>query len=200
VAGHDEHIARAVATLRAGGVVAYPTDTLYGLAVDPRSPEAVARLFVVKRRDPGHAIPLIAADERQAAEAGEFTPLARQLVRTFWPGPLSIILQATRPIAGQVKADDGTIAVRVPDSAVARGLARTFGFCVSATSANLSGQLPTASVAIIRAGLADRVDYILDAGDAPGGEPSTIVDVRGDTPRLVRAGAVPWSRVLESLE
>ena len=196
----DEGIARAVEILRAGGVVAYPTDALYGLAVDPRSPDAAARLFAVKRREPGHAIPLIAADERQAAQAGAFTPNARQLAQAFWPGPLSIVLRATPAIDPQLLAADGTIAVRVPNSDVARALAVGLGFCITATSANLSGAPATASAVIVHATLADRVDYILDTGDAPGGEPSTIVDVRDEVSRLVRAGAVPWKRVLESLE
>lgn len=195
-----ECIARAVDTLRAGGVVAYPTDTLYGLAVDPRSPDAVARLFAVKRRDPGHAIPLIATDERQAELVGILTPVTRRLVRIFWPGPLSIVVAATEQVCPEARAADGSVAVRVPDSEDARGLAEAFGFCITATSANLSGEPPTASAAVVRATLASRVDYILDTGDAPGGDPSTIVDARGLTPRLVRAGVVPWERVLESLE
>jgi L-threonylcarbamoyladenylate synthase len=193
-------IARAAETLRVGGVVAYATDTLYGLAVDPRSNAAVTKLFTVKERELGRAIPLIAADERQAQLAGEFTPVAWKLVRTFWPGPLSIVVRGTDRVDPHVKASDGSIAVRVPDADVARALAEAFGFCITATSANLSGQPATASAAIVRATLADRLDYILDAGDAPGGEPSTIVDARGDTPRLVRAGVVPWDRVLKSLE
>ena len=180
--------------------MAYPTDTLYGLAVDPRSAVAVAKLFSVKRRVPGHAIPLIAADEAQAELAGAFTPVARRLVRVFWPGPLSIVVAATDQVCAGVRAADGSVAVRVPDSGVARALAGAFGFCITATSANLTGEPPTASADAVRDTLAGRVDYILDAGDAPGGEPSTIVDARGSTIRLVRAGVVPWKRVLESLE
>ena len=193
-------IARAVEVLRGGGVVAYATDTLYGLAVDPRSAAAVAKLFTVKQREVGRAIPLIAADEQQAELAGEFTPLARRLARAFWPGPLSIVIRGTDRLDPQVKAGDGTIAVRVPAAPGARALAEAFGFCITATSANLSGQPPTSSAAIVRATLGDRLDDILDDGDAPGGEPSTIVDARGGSPRLVRAGVVPWERVLESLE
>ncbi len=193
-------IAEAADVLAQGGLVAYPTDTLYGLAVDPRLPDAVAKLFALKRREPGHAIPLIAADERQAAQAGELTPRARRLAEAFWPGPLSIIVLAAPTVASDVRAGDGTVAVRVPKADVARALAAGLGFCITATSANLSGAPATASPAVVRATLAERIDYILDAGDAPGGEPSTIVDVRDTVPRLVRAGAVPWSRVLESLE
>lgn len=198
--GYEAMVHRACEALSAGGVVAYPTDTLYGLAANPRSASAVSRLFAVKAREAGHAIPLIAADEAQAALAGEFTDAVRRLARAFWPGPLSIILQARPDVDRGVVANDGTIAVRVPDSEIARALARDFGYCITATSANLSGKPPTASAAVVRATLGGRVDYILDAGDAPGGAPSTIVDVRQGVPRLVRAGAVPWDRVLESLE
>ena len=195
-----ERIRRAVEVLRGGGVVAFPTDTLYGLAVDPRLAMAVGKLFAVKRRDPGQAIPLIAADEAQASLAGRFTDSARRLARAFWPGPLSIILDATPAIDRQLIAADGSIAVRVPGSEIARELAREFGFCITATSANLSGAPPTASPDVVRSTLSAGVDYLLDGGDAPGGAPSTIVDVRERIPRLIRAGAVPWNRVLESLE
>jgi L-threonylcarbamoyladenylate synthase len=195
-----EGVRHAVAVLRDGGVVAYPTDTLYGLAVDPRSAAAVAKLFSVKQRIVGQAIPLIAANEHQAELVGTFTPVARRLVRIFWPGPLSIVVAATERVCAEVRAADGSVAVRVPDSEGARALAEAFGFCITATSANLSGEPPTPLAAVVRATLAERVDYILDAGDAPGGKPSTIVDARADTPRLVRAGVVPWERVLESLE
>jgi L-threonylcarbamoyladenylate synthase len=196
----SEQLRRAVEVLRKGGVVAYPTDTLYGLAVDPRSGDAVAKLFAVKARDPGHAIPLIAADEAQAALAGTFTDAAWRLARAFWPGPLSIVLDAAPGIDAQILAADGSVAVRVPASDSARELARAFGFCVTATSANLSGAPSTASSDVVRSTLGARVDFVLDVGDAPGGPPSTIVDVRRRVPRLLRAGAVPWNRVLESLE
>jgi L-threonylcarbamoyladenylate synthase len=196
----EERLERGCEVLRAGGVVAYPTDTLFGLAVDPRSPLAVAKLFTIKQREPGHPVPLIAANQEQAELAGEFTDAARRLARTFWPGPLSIILRARPAVNAQVLAGDGTVAVRVPDSSIARALASGLGFCITATSANLSGEPPTASVAVVLAALGDRVDYVVDAGDAPGLAPSTIVDVRTAEPRLVRAGAVPWKRVLESLE
>ena len=196
----NDHLRRAVDVLRAGGVVAYPTDTLYGLAVDPRSADAVRRLFEVKEREHGRAIPLIGADQPQAEEVAEFSPLARQLAARFWPGPLSLVLTARSAVVPDVRAADGTVAVRVPASDVAVALARAFGFAITATSANLTGKPPTASAAVVRATLGSRVDFVLDVEDAPGGPPSTIVDVTTGVPRLVREGAVPWTRVLESLE
>lgn len=196
----DERIERAANVLRRGGVVAYATDTLYGLAADPRSAAAVEQLFDAKQRFPGHPIPLIAANLAQVEAAAVMTPIAHRLARAFWPGPLSVLLQARPPIVPAVRAFDDSIAIRIPASEPARALAEAFGFCITSTSANLSGSPPTADPNELRRTLGDRLDDVLDAGHAPGGPPSTIVDARGPVVRLVRAGAVPWERVLESLE
>lgn len=193
-------IARACALLRGGDVVAFPTDTFYGLAADPRRPDAVARLFEVKGRPQGQAIPLIAGDEEQAAAAGELNAAAWRLARTFWPGPLSIVVPAQEEICAEARAADGTIAVRVPACDAAQQLARAFGFCITATSANLSGQPPSRVAAAVAETLGGTVGLVLDGGETPGGAPSTLVDVRGAAPRLIRPGAIAWERVLRSLE
>ena len=199
-ANGPDAIAAAVDVLRRGGVVAYPTDTLYGLAVDPRSDTAVERLFAVKARERTQAIPLIAADAEQATLAGRFPAEALRFARAFWPGPLSIVVDAHSGLSRAVVGDDGTVAVRVPAHGLACDLARAFGFCVTSTSANLSGEPPTASPDVVAATLAARIDLLLDAGAAPGGSPSTIVAFRDGAPVLVRAGAIAWERVLEFLE
>jgi L-threonylcarbamoyladenylate synthase len=193
-------IARAAAVIRAGGVVAYPTDTLYGLAVDPRDPRAVASLFRVKGRPDDRAIPLVAADHTAATQAGRFTPRTRALAARFWPGPLTLLVKADESLASAVHAGTRLVGVRVPDSNVARQLARAAGGLITATSANRSGAPPTADPGAVAdlAGLG--LDLLLDAGAAPGGPPSTIVDVTAEPPLLVRAGAVPWERVLEFLD
>ena len=197
----DAALIRAACTiLHAGGVVAYPTDTFYGLAADPRSAEAVARLFAIKGRQAGQAIPLIAADEAQAEAAGEMTATARRLVATFWPGPLSLVVTASDLITAGARAADGSVAVRVPDRADARELARAFGFCLTATSANRSGEPPVTSATEVAATLGRVVGMVLDGGETPGGAPSTIADARETPPRLVRAGAIAWDRVLRSLQ
>src|ERR671912_703164 len=123
-------IVRACVLLRAGGVVAYPTDTFYGLAADPRNPGAVGRLFAIKGRAAGQAIPLIAADEAQAIAAAAFDERSLRVARAFWPGPLSLVLPAAAVISKDARADDGTIAVRVPASDAARAIAHAFGFCI----------------------------------------------------------------------
>lgn len=193
-------LAAAVDALRRGGVVAYPTDTLYGLAADPASDAAMERLFAVKQRDRAQAIPLIASDLDQARAAGRFTAGDLRLARAFWPGPLSLVVQAQAGVSRLAAADDGTVAIRVPAHPLARGLAAAFGMCITATSANLSGQ-PAAAVADdVAMALGDRIDLLLDGGAAPGGLPSTIVALHGGRATLMRTGAVAWERVLESLQ
>jgi L-threonylcarbamoyladenylate synthase len=197
-----EIIAQAAGVLRRGGVVAYPTDTLYGLAVDPRSGDAVARLYAAKGRGQQSAIPLIAASLEQAQGAAILDGLALQLARAFWPGPLTIVAPPERGLAAAVLGGGTTVAVRVPAHAVARALAAALGFCITATSANRSGESPAVTGADVAAAFAagSDVDVLLDAGLVTGGPPSTIVEIGEDGPRLIRAGVVPWSRVLESLK
>jgi L-threonylcarbamoyladenylate synthase len=193
-------VQEAVAVLREGGVVAFPTDTLYGLAVDPRRDDAVRRLFGVKGRDLSAAIPLVAGSLAQAEEAAVLGDPERRLARDFWPGPLSIVAPARPAVSVLVLAGGATVAVRVPAHPVAAALASAFGFCLTATSANLSGQPGTADPAVVSRTLAGRIDYLLDDGLAPGGPPSTIVELRDGLPVLVRHGAVAWDRVLRSLQ
>jgi L-threonylcarbamoyladenylate synthase len=192
-------IAEAVEVLQSGGIVAFPTDTFYGLAVDPRSDEAIAKLFALKGRDRAAAIPLIAADVEQARAAGRFGPRDLRLAAAFWPGPLSVVVPAQPVVSRAAIARGGTVAIRVPAHPVARALAAAFGFALTATSANVSGGPPAESAD----GVADTFDdahLLLDAGATPGGPPSTIVSLADDGPVLVRAGAIAWDRVLKSLK
>jgi L-threonylcarbamoyladenylate synthase len=193
-------IERAAAVIRAGGIVAYPTDTLYGLGVDPRDPRAVASLFHVKGRPDDRAIPLVAADQSAATQAGRFTALTRALAERFWPGPLTLLVQVDDSLAPDVHGGTRLVGVRVPDSIVARALARAAGGLITATSANRSGAPATADPRVVEDLAGSGLDLLLDGGAAPGGPPSTIVDVTAEPPLLVRAGAVPWERVLEFLD
>jgi len=196
----ERDLAPVAELLARGGVVAYPTDTLYGLAVDPRNPSAVARLFAVKRRAPGSAVPLIAADLNQVERAGVMDQIARRLGQRFWPGPLSLVIPSAPEVDEGIRQGTGTIAIRVPAHPVARTLAQLLGFPIAATSANISGEPPALVATEVAALLGDRIDLIVDSGRTPGGPPSTIVDVAGGEVRLIRAGAVPWERVLEFLK
>ena len=179
--------------------MAFPTDTVYGLAADPRSASAVANIFATKKRPSDQPIPLIVCDVAQIVTAGTLTKLAAILAAAFWPGPLSLIIPASSDLSTSVHLGTGAVAVRVPDHEIARALARLVGHAITATSANISG-LPAARTADEAArDLADRIDVLVDDGAAPGGLASTIVDVTGSEPKLVRPGAIDWNRVLEFL-
>ena len=188
-------LARAADILRRGGLVVFPTDTLYGLAADPRNAGAVARVYREKGRGRSRALPLIASDLRQVeAASGGLSPLTRRLAERFWPGPLTLVVEAAPGLPSRPRRF-GDVAVRVPDQAVARGLASCMGFPITSTSANRSGAPAprTADEAVIA--IAGDVDLLLDGGPTPGGEPSTIVDAQGRRPRrLIRAGARAPSR------
>lgn len=193
-------IAVAARLVREGGIVAFPTDTLYGLAVDPGNDAAVERLFDVKGRDATLAIPLIAADLEQVIAWSDSLPAAAAiLARRCWPGPLTIVLPASPRLPARLLGGGHTVAIRVPAHDVALALARAVGRPITSTSANRSGAPPPATANAVEDLLGSTIDLLLDGGPCAGGPPSTIVDVTGATPRLVRAGAVPWERVLESL-
>jgi len=194
-------IEEAAKWILAGGVVAIPTDTLYGLAVDPFRADAVKRLFDVKGRPEDRGVPLIAADVAQV-ETGmiRLSPLATRLAERFWPGPLTIVVPAPAALAAGVTAGSGTVAVRVPAHDVARAICRLAGRPVTATSANISGHQATADPDEVERTLGDRIDLLIDTGRTRGGAPSTIVDATTAEPRLIRAGAIGWDEIERCLQ
>jgi L-threonylcarbamoyladenylate synthase len=182
--------------VRSGGVVAIPTDTLYGLAVDPFNADAVRRLFQIKHRDATRAIPLIAANAAQVRlMLGALPEDARRLAARFWPGPLTLVVPAPPTLAPGVADARGTVGVRVPDHAAIRALAAACGVPLTSTSANISGDAATADPDEVVRQLGAALDGMLDAGRTPGGLPSTIVDVTVTPPTLLRPGAVPWEEI-----
>jgi L-threonylcarbamoyladenylate synthase len=186
----------AASIIEAGGVVAVPTDTLYGLAADPFREDAVARVFAIKGRAAERALPLIAADlEQVERRIGILRPLARTLATRFWPGPLTILVPAPGTLAAKVSGGTGTVGIRVPAHAVARALCQLCGSPLTATSANASGGPAPSDPNEVARSLGDRIDVLLDAGPTMGGPPSTIVDTTGSSLRLVRAGAIAWSEI-----
>lgn len=189
---------RAAAVLRAGGLVVYATDTFYGLAADPRNAAGVDRVFGVKGRPAGQALPLVAASVEQAErDVAVLSGTSERLARRFWPGPVTLVADARAGLAPGVASESGTVALRVPDHPVARGLAAALGFAVTSTSANPSGGEAPQSAEQAAAGLAGQVDLVLDSGPTRGGLPSTIVDARTSPLRLLRAGALPFDMILE---
>lgn len=188
--------------LAAGQLVAYPTDTFYGLGARPGNVHAVEALFRAKGRGRNEPLPLIASTREQLeALCGLLSATARRLADAFWPGPLTLVLpRGCAALAPGVTGGGDTVAVRVPDHLVARAVADAAGGWVTSTSANASGERPASTADDVVRALGARVSLVLDAGPTLGQLPSTIVDVTSAHPRLIRPGAVAFERVLESLQ
>jgi L-threonylcarbamoyladenylate synthase len=179
-----------------GGLVALPTDTLYGLAADPFSADAIARVFAVKGRSAERALPLIASETSQVAEhLSRLSDTAQQLVDRFWPGPLTLLVPAPAALARDATGGTGKVGVRVPADVVARAICAEAGRPITATSANISGEPATPDPDEVERSLGDHLDLLIDTGRTHGGSPSTIVDVTGVEPVLVRAGAISWDDI-----
>ncbi len=183
--------ALAVECLRSGGVVALPTDTVYGIAVALTTPNGIERLFHVKRRPPDRAIMLLLADTIQAGEAGVMSPAAEALADACWPGGLTLVVHQRPDVRWPAVLTGGaaTIGLRVPAHDAPRALARALG-PLPTTSANLSGLPEGTDAADIMDQLGEAIDLVLDGGPAHGGPASTIVDCTGPSPVILRAGAV----------
>ena len=177
--------------LRSGGLVAFPTESYYGLGVIPTSESAVKRLFAVKERPLTQAVALIVADRAQLLTVVEsISPLAEQLIEKFWPGPLTLVLPVQRNIPKLLTGGSGRIGARQPAMALLCQLVKETGAPITATSANRSGaQAPTTAQAVNEQ-LGQTIDLILDGGQTPGGLPSTVLDVVSDPPVVIREGAV----------
>jgi L-threonylcarbamoyladenylate synthase len=190
---------RALAILRAGGLVAFPTDTVYGLGALAFDGAAVESIYAAKDRPVEKAIPILIADMDDLEKVAVDVPLmARRLALRFWPGPVTLILPKVRTLPQAVSATD-TVAVRIPDHPVARALLRRTG-PLAVTSANISGQVsPTNAEELIRH-LTGRIPFVLDGGETPGGVPSTLVDCLGVEPILLRAGPITREEIISALK
>lgn len=184
-------LGRAARVLKAGGLVAFPTETFYGLGAAALDPLAVRRIFEVKGRPATRPLPVLVASAEMVAVLAEDVPdRARALMARYWPGPLTLVLRARPAVPEEVTAGTGTVGVRVSSHAVARGLAVALGGPVTAPSANPSGQAPATTAAEVLGYFDGAISLILDGGPTPGGAPSTVLDVMADPPRVVRQGPV----------
>jgi L-threonylcarbamoyladenylate synthase len=192
--------AKAVEVLRSGGIVALPTDTVYGIAVALDTPGGIERLFGAKRRPPDKGVMLLLERAGQAAEIGQMNPAADALGAAFWPGGLTVVVpqRPERPLAAALTGGAPTIGLRVPDHPAPRALAGGVG-PLPTTSANVSGLPEARDAAEIRAQLGSAVELILDGGPAHGGPASTVVDCTGEQPRILRVGAVTVAEVARVL-
>jgi L-threonylcarbamoyladenylate synthase len=196
VAGTDA-AASAAACLRQGGLVAFPTETVYGLGADAANAEAIARLYVAKGRPSFNPLIAHVPDLAAARRLGVFGLAAERLAQAFWPGPLTLVLPKTQgcPVADLATAGLDTIAVRAPDHAVARAILAAFGGAIVAPSANRSGHVSPTAAAHVAADLGGRIDLIVDGGPTPVGLESTIVGCLADSLVLLRSGGLPRERI-----
>ncbi len=190
-------IEEAAGIIRKGGLVAFPTETVYGLGADARNPTAVARIFEVKRRPSIDPLIVHVSDYEEARRYGEFSgDLPRQLTARFWPGPLTLIVPKSEIVPSIVTAGLDTVAVRAPSHPAAQALIRTSGRAIAAPSANLFGYVSPTLARHVAEQLADRIELILDGGPCRIGVESTILSLAGPRPCLLRAGGV----TIEELE
>lgn len=191
---------QAAEVLRHGGIVALPTDTVYGLAARADSDDAVRALFAAKRRPDSNPLPILLPDPSALPRAAAHDDArAMVLANAFWPGPLTLVLPRVQGLSDLVTAGLPTVGLRVPDHSLTREVLRACEFLVAVTSANLSGQPPAADGEQVVKQFTGSVGCILDAGPCPGGVPSTVAALEDGHPRILRAGALSLEQLLAAL-
>lgn len=184
---------RAVEALRQGGVIAYPTETFYGLGVDATNEKAIARLFAVKGRDFRNPVPvIIGAESGLQHTAADIPSVTAELAARFWPGPFTMVFAAAASVSARLTAGTGKIAIRVSSHPVSRLLAQRLSSPLTSTSANRSGQQECVTAREVCEKIGMDLDIIIDGGTTPGGKGSTIVDITVNPPVVLRAGVIPY--------
>jgi L-threonylcarbamoyladenylate synthase len=193
----EKAFSRCRGVIRAGGVVVYPTDTLYGLGADPKNPGAVRKLFTIKGRQADQPILLLIKDPGEVRDwASEISPAAEGLMKKFWPGPLTLVFKARPEVMAELTGGTGTIGLRVPGNALTRQLLAALGAALTGTSANISSRQPPRTAQEAAGELGGMVDLVLDGGRTEGSNSSTVVDVSADAVKVIREGAIPSREIL----
>jgi L-threonylcarbamoyladenylate synthase len=196
----DRELARAAAVIDGGGIVAFPTETFYGLAVDPFNKAALERLFRLKSRSLDK--PVLVLIDRLASLDGLVSGIPdqyRDLVDQFWPGPLTLVFAGRPQLPNLLVDSEGTVGVRLSSHPVARRLAEAVGGTITGTSANPSGLPAAVTSAQVEEMFPTGIDYIVEGGRVPGGSGSTIVGTDGPGLRLIRAGTIPYEKILAAV-
>ena len=189
-----DRLEQAVTVLSDGKLVAFPTETFYGLAADVGNPEAVSQVNPLKGKPPDGPVLVLLSDAGQVEQvADEVPPLFHTLAGLFWPGPLTLVIPASGRIARQVGGGRSTVAVRVPGLALPRLLIAELGRPITGVSANAHGAPACRTAREVAESFETGIALILDGGPTPGGAPSTLLDLSGDRPRILRAGLLPAS-------
>jgi L-threonylcarbamoyladenylate synthase len=191
----QREIKKGVKILQKGGVIAFPTDTVYGLGADAFNPTAVARIYEIKNRPKYQQFPLLIADVKQLTTLAEPIPeIAWFLARRFWPGGLTLVLSKKDSVPAYL-ASRPTIAVRIPNHPVCQALIKHLGNPLIGTSANISGQPPALTAEEVEQQLGGKIDLIINGGQCPGGKESTIVDITHEPPVILRQGIIPSQEI-----
>lgn len=191
----DISIDQATATLRCGGVVAFPTDTVYGVGTDPFQPEAVRKLYQIKGRPMDKPIPILVGSVDDVPRvAQDLPPMFNQLAERFWPGGLTLIVKA-KTLPSEVTAGGDTVGVRMPDHPIALALLQRFGGAIATTSANRSDEPPATSAEEVRSELGELVDIILDGGPTTTSVASTVLDLSVSPPQIRRHGGISMDQL-----
>jgi len=186
--------------LQAGGVIAYPTETFYGLGCDARNADAIEKIYRIKGRSYTSPLPVIAGDMDSALGLIQhIPPEGRILMEAFWPGPLTLVFQASDRVLPRLTARTGKIGLRISSHPLAARIAAALGRAVAATSANLSGAPECISASQVLENLGKHLDAVIDGGETPGGKGSTIIDMTATPPAPLREGVIPFALVQKSL-
>lgn len=192
-----EQIERGISILKGGGLVAFPTDTVYALGASAAIPRAVERVYALKERPQNLALPLLLDKPSRISEVASYvSPLAWRLIRRFWPGALTLVLPVKNSVSRIITGGGKTVAVRVPAHPLTIALIQGVGAPVIGTSANLSGKPAALTADEVRSQFGDKIDLVIDGGGCPGRE-STIVDLSGEIPRVLREGAISREELKE---
>lgn len=194
--GKAENLADAVAALKRGEVIVYPTETLYGLGADALNGAAVERVFQLKGRDPNNPIPVLIADHAMlGALVGAIPPLAEKLMARFWPGPLTLVLPAQKEVPRPLLNSAGGIGVRLSSEPIATRLVHALGHPITATSANPSGRTPARTLQQARDYFAGTIGVFIDAGQLTAKTGSTVVEITGNAIKIIREGEIGKSEL-----
>ena len=197
----QKQVEMGISILRQGGLVVFPTDTVYGLGAGINMPQAVERVYRVKERPSNMALPLLLADISQISEVAESVlPIAWLLAKEFLPGALTMVLPKSRLVPDTITAGGKTVAIRIPAHPVPVALVRGLGTPIVGTSANLSGKPSALTADEAYSQFGDKVDLVIDGGKCPGGRESTIIDVTGEVPKILREGAIPEKKLRQVCE
>ncbi len=192
----SESIARAINIMEGGGVVAYPTETFYGIGADIGNPRGIEKIYAIKGRDFNKPVSIIIGDREDLVKfTNNITPAAERLMDRFWPGGITLLFAASRKVPPKLTAKTGKIGIRLSSNPTATLLAKGLSGAITATSANRSGRKECVSVEEVIDCIGEDLDAVIDGGRTPGGAGSTIVDVTADIPVIIREGIIPSSAI-----